>query len=40
MKENRGQGVISRRQLKKLKWCGYSKREEKKAAYPKERKAE
>jgi len=23
MKDNRGQGVISRRKLEEMKWCGY-----------------
>jgi len=34
VKENRGQGVISRRKLEELKWCGCLKKEERKAVHP------
>ena len=40
VEENRGQGVISRRQLEKLKWYGCLKKEKRKAACSKEGKVQ
>ena len=40
IEQNKGQGVISRRQLEKLKWYGYVKKEERKAVCPKEGKVQ
>ena len=36
MEENREQGVISRRKLEELKWCGYLRKEKRKVVCPKE----
>jgi len=36
VEDNRGQGVISRRKLERMKWCGYRG----KVAYPTEEKAQ
>jgi len=40
VEENRGQGVISRKQLEEMKWCRCSKVVKRKAAYPTEGKAQ